>query len=67
MIIPLSSHLINDITLAQVNKIFITPDLTPLEQKRNKKLREELANLNKDGRKFIIKNGREAPKPYSLH
>ena len=40
-----------------IKKIFVTPDLTPAEQKKNKKLREELAHLNKDGRKFIIKNG----------
>jgi len=51
-------HLRNESNPPQVKKIFITPDLTPVEQKRNKKLREELANLNKDGRKFIIKNGR---------
>jgi len=51
-------NLRNESNPPQVKKIFITPDLTPVEQKRNKKLREELANLNKDGRKFIIKNGR---------
>jgi len=48
----------NESNPPQVKRIFITPDLTPLEQKKNKRLREELANLNKDGRKFIIKNGR---------
>ena len=41
----------------EIKKIFITPDLTPVEQKKNKNLREELANLNKEGRKYMIKNG----------
>jgi len=48
-------NLRNESNPPQVKRIFITPDMTPLEQKRNKRLREELANLNKDGRKYIIK------------
>ena len=39
-----------------VQKVFITPDLTPREQEVNKKLRAELKELNKDGNKFKIKN-----------
>jgi len=37
--------------------IYITPDLTPTEQENNKKLRQELNELNKDGKKYMIKNG----------
>jgi len=37
--------------------IYITPDLTPTEQESNKKLRQELNTLNKDGKKYMIKNG----------
>jgi len=33
--------------------MFITPDLTPKEQQANKKLREELKELNKEGRIYI--------------
>ena len=50
-------HLRKESNPPQIKRIFVTPDLTPMEQKKNKRLREELANLNKDGRKFIIKNG----------
>ena len=39
-----------------IQKVFITPDLTPREQEVNKKLRAELKELNKDGNKFKIKN-----------
>ena len=38
--------------------IFITPDLTPKEQQTNKKLREELSELNRDSKTFYIKNGK---------
>ena len=41
-----------------IKKIFITPDLTPKEQKENKKLRAELKEKNKDGNFFRIKNGK---------
>ena len=30
-----------------IKKIFITPDYTPLEQKMNKALREQLSEMNK--------------------
>jgi len=38
-----------------VKKIFITPDLTPLEQTANRKLREELKEKNKSGNLFCIR------------
>ena len=40
-----------------IKNIYITPDLTPTEQENNKKLRQEFSTLNKDGKKYIIKNG----------
>ena len=42
----------------EMQLIFITPDLTPKEQQINKKLREELRELNKDSKTFYIKNGK---------
>lgn len=39
-------------------KIFITPDMTQKQREANKALRAELAELNKDGRKYKIKNGK---------
>jgi len=41
-----------------VRKLFITPDLTPLEQKKNKILRQQLAELNKTENVHVIKNGK---------
>ena len=42
-----------------IKKIFISPDLTPKEQKENKKLRTELYKREKQGWKFFrIKNGK---------
>ena len=41
-----------------VRNLYITPDLTPLEQKRNKVLRQQLADLNKNERVYAIKNGK---------
>ena len=40
-----------------VRNIFITPDFTPLEQKRNKALRQQLADMNKTENVYTIKNG----------
>ena len=41
-----------------IKKVFITPDLTPKEQKENKALREKLVELNKSSpRSHRIKNG----------
>jgi len=40
-----------------IQKIFSTPDLTPLEQKKDKVLRQKLAEMNKDGKVYKIKNG----------
>ena len=39
-----------------IRDIFITPDFTPLEQKKNKELREQLADMNKTEKVYIIKN-----------
>jgi len=49
-------------------KVFITSDLTPLEQQKQKQLRSQLAVMNKSGNKYLIKNGRitlcqQAPTP----
>ena len=41
----------------EVEKIFITPDLTPLEQTANRKLRKELKEKNKSGNLFRIRQG----------
>ena len=38
-----------------IKNIYITPDLTPTEQENNKKLRQELSTLNKEGKKYMIK------------
>jgi len=43
---------------SHVQKVFITPDLTPSQQKKNKQLRTELAVLNKSGNRYHIKNGK---------
>ena len=41
-----------------IKKIYINPDLTPLEQRKRKALRQQLADLNKDSNNtYIIKNG----------
>ena len=45
----------------EIQKPFITPDLTPQEQEVNKNLRAELnklKELNKEGNLYHIKNGR---------
>ena len=41
-----------------IQKVFITPDLTPKEQEANKKLRAELKERNKNGNHYQIKNGK---------
>ena len=38
-------------------KIFLTPDLTPFEQKKNKELRMKLADMNNDENFYKIRNG----------
>ena len=40
-----------------VQKIFATPDLTPLKQKKDKILRQKLTEMNKDDKVYKIKNG----------
>ena len=46
-----------------VRKLFITPDLTPGEQKRHKELRQQLADMNKEGNLYMIKNGKIVQRP----
>lgn len=41
-----------------IKRIYITPDLTPKEREANSKLRSELAELNKNGREYMIKSGK---------
>ena len=41
-----------------LSKVFITPDMTIKERENNKALRSQLAEMNKDGRKYRIKNGK---------
>jgi len=43
---------------SDVRKVFITPDFTPLEQRQNKALRQQLAAMNKDKKLYVIKNGK---------
>jgi len=50
-----SIKLRNENNPEEIQKIFITPDLTPKEQEANKKLIVELRDLNKDGRVYYIK------------
>ena len=45
-----------------IRSIFISADLTPLEQKKNKLLREKLNTLNKDSNKYMLKNGEIVPR-----
>lgn len=41
-----------------IRNLFITPDLTPSEQKKYKALRQQLADMNKTGNAYMLKNGR---------
>jgi len=43
---------------SQIRKIFITPDLTPSEQRQNKELHQKLADMNKNKNHYTIKNGK---------
>ena len=45
-------------TPEHLKRMFITPDLTQKEREVNKALRSELAERNKSGKQFRIKNGR---------
>jgi len=40
-----------------VCKVFVTPDLTPAEQKKSKALKAQLVVMNKGGNNYRIKNG----------
>ena len=52
----------NESNPEDIRSIFITVDNTPLEQKKNKLLREKLNNMNKDGNNYMIKNGEIVPR-----
>ena len=41
-----------------LKKLYITPDLTPIECEQNKALRSKLKEMNQQGRQYRIKNGR---------
>ena len=51
------TRLRHESTPSNFRKIYITPDLTPQQQKENKVLRSKLADMNKDGNFYRIKNG----------
>ena len=40
----------------EIQSVYVTPDLTPEEQKDNKALRNQLAELNKSEKLYKIKN-----------
>ena len=40
-----------------IREIFISPDLTPLEQRRNNALRKQLADMNKVQNIYVIRKG----------
>ena len=40
-----------------IRKVYVTPDLTPQEEKHSKALRSQLAEMNKEEKKYWIKNG----------
>ena len=48
-------NLKNEKNPEHVRVVFITPDYTPLEQKKNKSLREKLNDMNKNGDSYMIK------------
>ena len=52
-------NLRNKVYPTHINKVFITPDLTSLQQRRNKQLRTKLAELNKTKKYYMIKQGRK--------
>ena len=59
-------HLRKEDNPQEIKKIFITPDLTPSKQKKNKKLRKELANLIKNGREYMTKTWNNSAERFSL-
>jgi len=50
------TRLCQDSTPGNFHNIYITPDLTPQQHKENKALRNKLAEINKDGNFYRIKN-----------
>ena len=41
-----------------IHDVFVMPNFTPLEQKKNKELCEQLADTNKSENVYVIKTGR---------
>jgi len=39
-----------------VRRVYVTPDFTPLEQQKNKALRAQFTEKNKEGKSYWIKN-----------
>ena len=57
-VIMQSKHMLrNQSNPDSVRTLFITPDLTPLEQKKSKALRQQLTDMNRSGNAYVIKNG----------
>ena len=56
------SKLKNGNNLNQEKPVYVSADCTPLEQKKNKMLRNQLNEMNKDGKNYIIKNGTIVPR-----
>ena len=57
-IIMQSKHMLrNQSNPDNVRNLFITPDLTPLEQKKSKALRQQLTDMNRSENVYVIKNG----------
>ena len=57
-IIMQSKHMLrNQSNPDNVRNLFITPELTPLEQKKSKALRQQLTDMNRSENAYVIKNG----------
>jgi len=57
LVFKLKSKLRSKDNPEHVRRLFITSDLTPFEQKQNKALRQQLADMNKVENVYKIKNG----------
>ena len=47
----------NGNNLNQAKPIYVSADYTPHEQKKNKMLRNQLNEMNKNGKNYVIQNG----------
>ena len=56
------SKLKNGNNLNQEKPVFVSADYTPLEQKKNKMLRNQLNEMNKNSKNYVIKNGAIVPR-----